>query len=71
MKTLHETRTARAARVVATRIETEGEVFLTIPHESKNVVRLDRIIAYMRRFCGDYCVYSSTAWNYLIVKKRG
>jgi len=71
MTTIHENRTARAARAVAARIETEGEVFLTIPHEWKNVARLDRIIAYMQRFCGDYCVCSSTAWNYLIVKKRG
>ena len=67
----HDSKIARTARFIAHRLETEPEVFLTLPHDWHNVNRLDRILAYMERYCGDYCVSSSVAWNYLIVKKRG
>lgn len=70
MKTLHEGRIANTARFIAARLEKEPEVFLTLPHDWHNVCRLDRILAYMDRYCGKYFVQSSTAWNYLIVKKR-
>lgn len=65
----HTNRIARAARFIAARLDNEEEVILTLPKSWANVGRLDRIIDYMNRYCGKFFVKSSTAWNYIIVRK--
>jgi len=69
MKTIHEGRIARTARHIAHRLDTEAEVRLTVPSMyAEN--KIDRIFAYMERYCGKYYMESSDKWNYIIIRKR-
>lgn len=55
MKTIHESRIARAARFIATRLESESEVRLSIPTDYADS-RIFRIMCYMTRYCGKYWI---------------
>lgn len=65
MKTFHETRTARAARAIAARLESEPAVSLYARTTRAESV-LFRIHNYLNRYCGSYC-YSMEEGNQLII----
>lgn len=55
MKTIHESRIASAAQFIATRLESESEVRLSIPTDYADS-RIFRIMIYMNRYCGKYWI---------------
>lgn len=69
MKTIHESRIARTAHFIATRLENENEVRLTIPTDYADS-RIFRIMQYMIHFIGKYWIIypgDGTA----IIRKQG
>lgn len=57
MKTIHETRTARAARAIAARLESAPEIHLYARTAHADNV-LFRVHNYLNRYCGNYCFSS-------------
>lgn len=69
MNTIHESRTARAARAIAARLNSAPSVSLyarTLRAENK----LFRIHSYMNRYCGSYCFSSRAGSPEIIVTKN-
>lgn len=69
MKTIHESRIARVARFIASRLENENEVRLTIRTDYADS-RIFRIMQYMTHFIGKYWIEypgNGTA----IIRKQG
>lgn len=69
MKTIHESRIARTARFIASRLENENEVYLTVRTDYADS-RIFRIMMYMTHFIGKYWIEypgNSTA----IIRKQG
>ena len=68
MNAIHNTRTARAARAIAARLESMPEVRLYVRSaRAENVVF--RIHHYLMRYCGKYYLQGSDKWDYVIVRK--
>ena len=55
MNSIHEGRIARTARFIATRLENEPEVRLTVPSNYADS-RIWRIMCYMTHYCGKYWI---------------
>lgn len=70
MKNTHETRTARAARAIAARLNNQPEVRL-YARTYRAACKLDRIFHYMNRYCGRYCMQSWGDNPMVIVRKNG
>ena len=68
MKGMHESRIARVARFLATKLETENEVKLTITSDYADS-RIFRIVCYMTHFCGRYYVLYDN--NFVFIRKQG
>lgn len=69
MKTIHESRIARAARFIAARLENENEVVLSVSSDYADS-RIFRIMQYMTHFIGKYWIMypgDGTA----IIRKQG
>lgn len=70
MKSFHESRTARAARAIAARLESISEVHLYARTERAEHV-LFRIHNYLNHFCGSYYYEGREGDPLVIVRKNG
>jgi hypothetical protein len=68
MTRFHENRTARTARYIAARLDSEAQVRLTVPSSYADGV-IWRIMCYLNRFCGQYWIEYND--NYAFIRKQG
>lgn len=69
MKTIHNSRTARAARAIAARLDSVPEIHL-YARTARAQSKLFRIHHYMNHFCGNYCFTSHQDNPLIIVTKN-
>ena len=70
MTTIHNTRTARAARAIAVRLDRGERVTLYARTERADNVLL-RIHNYLNHFCGNYCFTFFRGGTIVLVTKNG